>query len=83
MLYEIPALLTAGGGSIVNISSVLDTNGCRQQVAYAAAKHGIVGLTKCAALEYVDQHIRDNAVAPGYIQTHSSPRASLRSRAGR
>jgi NAD(P)-dependent dehydrogenase (short-subunit alcohol dehydrogenase family) len=67
--YEIPALLTAGGGSIVNISSVLGTNGCRQQAAYVAAKHGIVGLTKCAALEYASQRIRVNTVAPGYIET--------------
>lgn len=67
--YEIPALLTAGGGAIVNISSVLGTNGCRHQSAYAAAKHGIVGLTKCAALEYADQCVRVNTVAPGYIET--------------
>ena len=67
--YEIPALLTAGGGAIVNISSVLGTNGCRHQSAYAAAKHGIVGLSKCAALEYADQCIRVNTVAPGYIET--------------
>jgi len=67
--YQIPAMLKSGGGSIVNIASILGQVGTRFSPAYVAAKHGIVGLTKTAALEYADQKIRINSVGPGYIKT--------------
>ena len=69
MRYQIPALLQSGGGSIVNISSILGTNGELNAAAYVAAKHGVVGLTKAAALEYSGQGVRVNSVGPGYIET--------------
>ena len=69
MRYEIPAMLAAGGGSIVNVASVLGTNGFAGAPASSAAKHGVVGLTKTVALEYADTGIRVNSVGPGFIET--------------
>lgn len=69
MKYEIPAMLASGGGSIVNVSSILGTNGWKNSPAYVASKHAVVGLTKAAALEYSAKGIRINAVGPAFIET--------------
>ena len=66
--YQIPAMAEKGG-SIVNIASILGSAGTKFSPAYVAAKHGVVGLTKAAALEYADKKIRINSVGPGYIKT--------------
>lgn len=69
MKYQINAMKKAGGGSIVNISSILGQAGTKGSPAYVTSKHGLVGLTKAAALEYADQNIRINSVGPAYIKT--------------
>lgn len=69
MKYQIPAMLKAGGGSIINISSILGQVGFANAPAYTAAKHGVVGLTQNAALEYSSKNIRINSVGPAFIMT--------------
>lgn len=69
MKHQIPAMLMGGGGSIINIASILGVVGFATAPAYTAAKHGVVGLTQVSALEYSSQGVRINAVGPGFIHT--------------
>jgi NAD(P)-dependent dehydrogenase (short-subunit alcohol dehydrogenase family) len=69
MKYQIRAMLEAGGGVIVNMASILGQVGYPYASAYVAAKHGVVGLTKSAAVEYAMQGIRVNVVGPAFIRT--------------
>jgi NAD(P)-dependent dehydrogenase (short-subunit alcohol dehydrogenase family) len=69
MLHEIPLILRQGGGAIVNTSSGAGVMGIAGQAAYCAAKWGLIGLSKAAALDYAAQQLRINVVAPGYVDT--------------
>ncbi len=69
MKYQIPAMLKSGGGSIINMASILGAVGFAGAPAYTAAKHGVLGLTQAAAIEYSAHGVRINAVGPGFIHT--------------
>ena len=74
MKYEIPHLLKQAGAAIVNVSSVGGVNGSALGVAYHASKHGVIGITRAAAVEYGPKGLRVNAVAPGSFHTDLSHR---------
>ncbi|MFQ5933325.1 MAG: SDR family oxidoreductase [Dehalococcoidia bacterium] len=75
MKYEVPYMLKQGGGAIVNTSSIAGLRGAANWSVYTASKHGVIGLTKSAAIEYGPNGVRVNAVCPSIIQTPMYDRA--------
>lgn len=69
MRHELAAMKRSGGGSIINMASILGAVGFANSSGYVAAKHGVLGLTQTAAIEYAAEGIRVNSVGPGFIQT--------------
>jgi NAD(P)-dependent dehydrogenase (short-subunit alcohol dehydrogenase family) len=69
MKYQIPAIIAAGGGAIVNMASILGAVAWAGQAAYVTSKHAMLGMTKTAAIDYAKQNIRVNAVGPGFVST--------------
>lgn len=69
MRAQIPAMIESGGGAVVNMASVLGSVGFSTASPYVTAKHGLLGLSRNAALEYAQQGVRVNAVGPGFIAT--------------